>query len=581
MLKPNTVWVTSLVLIGACGDDDARDPTVASAPTSLTQPGSSGDITTGDPLPTGTGDMTTLSGGQTDSGATGTSTTEATTDTDATTVDLTATGTTGTTDTTDAMTGTGTTSDTTGPPIDVCKVQDDMDAIGECDKQAPADSFDPEVQWQWNGANGEIYSVVTPLVANLTDDNNDGVIDLCDTPDVIAVAASSIGSAGHIYILDGATGVAHFQVPTPVDSTVTPVVGDIDGDGIPEIVSANSQGRLVAFEHDGTLKWTSAVAWGGSYIASLAMADFDNDGDVEIYGGNQIFDHLGAQVISVPGAVPNYSATVAADLDGDGDLELVIGHIATHHDGSMYYQSNLGPGYPQIANLDDDPEPEVLLLNAQGISVLEHNGVIKYQNLRPTGDPPNGLVWYRPATVHDLNGDGVSDFAVSSGNNYAGYRRDATLLWQATVSDQSGIAAGTAFDFLGDGIAEAMYADEKTMFIFDGATGQTVLQSPRSSATGTEYPIVADIDNDGSAEIVIVSNLYGGMASPTVQVIRDKQERWIQARRIWNQHAYHVTNVREDGTIPQFEPPSWTLLNTFRTNSQIEDGGSCKPPIPG
>jgi|GEM_PF-4952340 len=52
------------------------------------------------------------------------------------------------------------------------------------------------------------------------------------------------------------------------------------------------------------------------------------------------------------------------------------------------------------------------------------------------------------------------------------------------------------------------------------------------------------------------------------------------ARRIWSRHPYHVTNVREDGTLPQFEPPSWKQLNTFRTNSQIESGGLCKPPIP-
>ena len=43
-------------------------------------------------------------------------------------------------------------------------------------------------------------------------------------------------------------------------------------------------------------------------------------------------------------------------------------------------------------------------------------------------------------------------------------------------------------------------------------------------------PIVADIDNDGSAEIVVVSNQYiNNPASPTVQVIRDIQDRWIQA----------------------------------------------------
>jgi hypothetical protein len=101
---------------------------------------------------------------------------------------------------------------------------------------------------------------------------------------------------------------------------------------------------------------------------------------------------------------------------------------------------------------------------------------------------------------------------------------------------------------------------------------------PRSSGTLSEYPVVADIDNDGSAEIVVVSNTYL-TSSPTVQVIRDKQDRWIQARRIWNEHAYHVTNVREDGTIPQFEQPSWQRLNTFRTNAQISGGAACQPVI--
>jgi hypothetical protein len=64
-----------------------------------------------------------------------------------------------------------------------------------------------------------------------------------------------------------------------------------------------------------------------------------------------------------------------------------------------------------------------------------------------------------------------------------------------------------------------------------------------------------------------------------VQVIKDRQDRWIQARRIWNQHTYHVTNVREDGTIPAREAPSWTRLNTFRTNAQIGGAGVCQPPV--
>jgi hypothetical protein len=41
-----------------------------------------------------------------------------------------------------------------------------------------------------------------------------------------------------------------------------------------------------------------------------------------------------------------------------------------------------------------------------------------------------------------------------------------------------------------------------------------------------------------------------------------------------------VTNVREDGTIPQFEAPNWETLNTFRTQAQFE-GGVCKPEPEG
>ena len=75
--------------------------------------------------------------------------------------------------------------------------------------------------------------------------------------------------------------------------------------------------------------------------------------------------------------------------------------------------------------------------------------------------------------------------------------------------------------------------------------------------------------------------LVGGPLPFTVQAVRDVQDRWVQGRRIWNQHTYHITNVREDGTIPQFEKPHWLGLNTFRTQAQIQNGGTCQPPPPG
>ncbi len=82
--------------------------------------------------------------------------------------------------------------------------------------------------------------------------------------------------------------------------------------------------------------------------------------------------------------------------------------------------------------------------------------------------------------------------------------------------------------------------------------------------------------------IVVVSGSYEGDKGSTVRVIGDKENRWPQARRIWNQHTYHVTNVNEGGTIPQFEQPSWKTHNTFRINSTLDAGGQqCEPPTPG
>ena len=450
-----------------------------------------------------------------------------------------------------------------------------------CGETAPPDSWDAEVEWSFEA--GESYH--TPLVINLTDDNMNGVIDVCDTPDVILLAGVAVGT---LYVLDGATGQAHFQLPNNLDPSTTPAVGDIDNDGLPEIVAGVGTpfaASLAVFEHDGTMKWTSNQIYVPGVAAAIGIANFDNAGFPEIYvNGMVVHGNTGNVLLNAPAQVGLIStqlqAPTAADLDGDGDLELVRGQDAYHLDGTVYYQdTTIEPGFPQVGNLDDDDEPEILLINPQGITVLEHDGTVKYEGLRPTGDPA-GFSWFRPATIHDFDGDGISEFAVSSASHYAAYRRNAMVMWIADVNDASGVAAGTAFDFLGDGTAEAMFADEYKLFAFD-VEGFPLMEVNRSSGTLIEYPSVADVDNDGSAEILVVSNknFDNQQLTPTIQVIGDKDDRWIQARRIWNQHTYHVTNVNEDGTIPVVEPPSWSLLNTFRTNAQIEGDTICAPPV--
>jgi hypothetical protein len=498
-----------------------------------------------------------------------------------------------TTESGDETTGTGTSTD--GPKLDVsppdmsgdtgdppsCKVpEDDMDAVPPCKEKAPVDSFDPEVQWEWFGEGDHTNSMTTPLVANFTDDNEDGEIDLCDTPDIVVVTYVGLTNGpGRIWLLDGEDGTVHWDNDLQLLFSQVPAIGDIDDDGLPEIVAGTASSDMVVLEHDGTVKWQKNVPWLSARRAAIGLADLDNDGDVEIYAGNGVTDHDGNTVWSNAEPLNFYHATTAADLDGDDDLEVIIGRSAYHHDGTPYYENfGLSESHAQVGDLDDDGLPEVLLTGPTGLSLLEHDGSITFQDETPSGDPPASNNWRRPAAIHDFDGDTFAEFSVSSANTYAVYRGDFSIVWSAQVADLTGAAGGTAFDFIGVGAAQAMYGDEQTLFVYDDM-GQVLLQVPRESRTTNEYPTVADVDNDGAAEIVVVSEQDIG-GSATVQVIRDVEERWVPARRIWNQHAYHVTNVREDGTIPQFEAPNWETLNTFRTQAQFE-GGVCKPEPEG
>jgi hypothetical protein len=295
-----------------------------------------------------------------------------------------------------------------------------------------------------------------------------------------------------------------------------------------------------------------------------------------------IVDHDGNIVIKVPSGSSSWGATALADLDDDDDMEILtsLGN-AYHHDGTLYFANpgiqGVGTGiYPQVADLDDDGLPEVLMAATMGLTLLEHDGSVKWMNFGGGSGDEN-----RPVNIHDFDGDDAPEMGSSALMNtfaYGVYEPTPAVLWTGGAVDSSGQSGGTAFDFLGSGVAQAIYADEKTLWVYD-ELGGVLLSTPRSSLTQIEYPVVADVDNDGSAELLVVSNPYGGpQTAPGLQVIRDVEDRWIPARRIWNQHTYHVTNVREDGTIPMVESKHWEALNTFRTQAQVATGGGvCDP----
>lgn len=478
-----------------------------------------------------------------------------------------------------------------GAELDACQAFGGQEAFAPCKIADLPESFVPELQWSWAGQGQWVDSFVMPLVANLTDDNEDGVVDLCDVPDIVVLGSPPLeGSLGivaneaRLFVLDGRFGEVHAQMGELLPG-YTPALGDVDGDGIVEIVAVASagmdgperHGRIVLFHADGTLVAEGQSTFPRHIVGAVALADLEGDGRVEIIVDHAVMDAAGRTRFSIePTGQPQLP--LAIDLDGDGVLEVVWGHLAARADGAEHWRvAGFDGGFPHVADFDDDPEPEILVTAERGLAVIQHDGDM----IGPVAPTFMGkqrvpeTAWRRPAAIHDFYGDARPEIAMSAGDYFMAidWTRDRGfhVAWQVHVAAASE-AAATAFDFLGDGSAEALYGDRLDLWMFDFG-GRAVIREDRTSITAQELPIVADVDNDGSAEIVAVSN--GG--TPMVQVWRDRFDGWVPARRIWNQHTYHVTNVEEDGSLPTREVPVYRRLNTFRTNVQIEGGQICKP----
>ena len=237
-------------------------------------------------------------------------------------------------------------------------------------------------------------------------------------------------------------------------------------------------------------------------------------------------------------------------------------------------------GYPAIGDFDADGRPEVVLVGGGEVRVVD--GLTGEVEMGPVTIPEHG----EPArqiggapTVADFDGDGRPEIGVAGSSAYVVIDGDGSILWEQETRDRSSGATGSSvFDFEGDGAAEVVYADECALRVYRGSDGHVLLELPKTSGTIVEYPLIVDVDGDGSSEMVTISNPFPDCAdaasapAPGVRVYRDARDQWMRTRRVWNEHAYHVTNVGVDGAIPRVESPSWSSANanSYRLNTQGE-----------
>ena len=428
-------------------------------------------------------------------------------------------------------------------------------------------------------------------------------------PEVIfnSYKSGTISSEGVVRALHGDTGQQLWAITDPAyasDSTSNPAVGDIDLDGLPEVVFQGPSQTLIAVDSDGTPLWNSDPFAGGENSGSVAIANMDGLGNPEIVFGAAIYASTGALLweggagIGRDGQGP---ISCIADLDGDFRPELIGGNTAYKttgtvdggdFSGEIWWEANIGDGRCGVADFDDDGDPEVILVRGGNIYALDGQTGAVIDEINIPGSADRGGA----PNIADFNADGIPEVATSGSTFYIVAEFDGltfTELWRAPVEDDSSRVTGSSvFDFDGDGSNEVIYNDEKFIRIYPGvepdclldpvgpgcdgimSDDEVLFRDPNTSRTRTEYPVVADVDGDFKAELVFSTNSdvdWGIDAG--IEVWGDALDNWVSTRPIWNQHSYHISNVGVDGSIPAVEQDSWLYpveepFNSYRRNAQ-------------
>jgi len=429
--------------------------------------------------------------------------------------------------------------------------------------------------------------MMQPIVTNLDDDNGDGVIDDGDTPDIVVVTYSN--ATEPVVVVRAVSGLDGSEIwdyaHDDLDERSGLAAGDLDGDGLVEVVASHHHG-LVALENDGSLAWFSEIEHSMTAGATPAISDMDGDGEPEIVLAQAIFQNdgtlLGWGEHGCGGDSGDVGTTsLAVDLDRDGVQEVVVGDALYRSDGEATWYNGEVDGYLAVADFDDDGEGEIVVAAKVG----DHSEL----RLQDTDGTVIWNVWHSNGlaglpTIADFDGDDRPEIglvAMGTHPEFVVLDEDGAVLWRRALSDNPDGTGAAAFDFDGDGYDDLVYADQENVWILCGADGSVRMKSTEhESGTSIEYPVVADVDGDGQVEIVVTNSPLTRTSSYRgITVYESETGGWPAGRRSWNQSAYHVTNVDDDGTIPAVADLNWDLYNSFRAQPAEYTGADHLPDL--
>lgn len=306
---------------------------------------------------------------------------------------------------------------------------------------------------------------------------------------------------------------------------------------------------------------------GQNVYRPVALRDLDRDGRVEIVSNVLAVTLDGETHATWPEPYkPGEGYPLVADLHQDGRLWIV------NKSGIWSAEDGEGEAWPLGAAWRDDVaafQKVVLAKEGSLVQGLEMNLNFRLVDLEmstlwktPIEDEPNSN-GHADVSAGDADGDEEPELCVPSvfGLLLLSLDGDVEQLWARSASNY--ITGGcTLADLDADGDHEVIdygYADG--LWILDGRTGDVLASDPsveRIYFNGA--PIVADLDGDGGAEILLQS----GERNEILRAYGPATGRWARTRQVWHQRSYDITSVSDDGTILTWPFPSWEAYNAFR-----------------
>jgi hypothetical protein len=355
---------------------------------------------------------------------------------------------------------------------------------------------------------------------------------------------------------------------TPFEVNVGLVVADVNGDGLPDVVSGRTLHQPAAPGESGSLYTAlhNAGAAGGfaaeTKVAAgveplyLASADLDGDGLPDVVSAD--FDgaalHVFLNSVAQPGqwAMPlvlpaaGASQVAIGDLNGDGKPDLVAADFAV----DVFLQDPASPGHflaptglnagganwVAIGDLNHDGLPDVVVTDATGVKFFQH------------ATDPNSATFLAPVTVFtqtpnvafsganyvaiaDVNGDGYADLVVTDPGPYGPTPPTVNVLLQNPAVPGTFLAPASypvpqgrvaqaiiVADVDGDGLPDILYGDSKGVSVLlqsAAAPGTFAAATTYAAPLGAFELGVADVDGDGLVDIVVTNStmptLSGGV----------------------------------------------------------------------